>query len=177
MKKYLLIFAVAALVTGCASNLTTKDSSDPGAREEAIKPFSRAWLIRYNPFVAALARPVRLYIFVYVDGSRIIVDQEPVHVLYDEGVTEPIMITWLIGGTTGYSFPDKDSIYLSSVESGPAYTSFKCSGQGQAPYTILKCLLKRSAGGKSKYSYTIKLTDPNDPKNKPIQSDPYIAND
>jgi hypothetical protein len=154
--------------------LTTKDGSESSAlKEEGLRPFSRAWFIRYNPFVAALARPVRLYAFVYVEGSRIIVDQEPVHVLSDEGVTDPIMITWLIGDT-GYSFPDKDSIYLSNVESGPAYTSFKCSGQGQAPYTILKCLLKRSASGNSKYRYTIKLTGPD---GKPYNSDPYIAND
>jgi hypothetical protein len=173
MKKYLLVFAVAALATGCASNLTTKDGNESSAvKEEGLRPFSRAWLIRYNPFVAALARPVRLYVFVYVDvdGSRIIVDQEPVHVLYNEGVSEPIMITWLIGDAGSY-FPDKDSIYLSNVDSG---TSLKCSGQGQAPYTILKCLLKRSASGKSKYSYTIKLTGPD---GKPYTSDPYIAND
>jgi hypothetical protein len=172
MKKYLLVIAAVALVAGCASNLTTKDGSEsPGMREEGIRPFSRAWLIRYNPLVAAFARYERLNPIVYVEDSQVVVDQEPIHVKPGEGVGEPVIIVWSIGDA-GYSFPDKASVDV-RWESGFKPKKIDCSPRGKTPYTTFVCVITRP-GGKAKYVYTIKVIDANGTL---YQSDPYIAND
>jgi hypothetical protein len=172
MKNYLLGIAVVTLVAGCASNLTTKDGNEsPGMKEEGIRPLSRAWFIRYNPFVAALARPNHLYPMVYVDDSKVIVDQEPVHVRVNEGHAQPVKIEWTIGDD-GYFFPGNGVVI--TVESGPPPIPNPpdCFPQGQTPYKTFICRYKRP-DGKARYSYTITVTD----GTNTYTSDPYIAND
>ena len=170
MKKYFLVIAAVAFVAGCASYATTKEGSDsPGMKEESIRPFSRAWFIRYNPFVAALVRPDRLNPIVYVEDSRVVVDQEPVHIKSGEGVGGPIIIVWSIGDA-GYYFPDKG--VDARWESGLKPNKIECSPRGKKPYTIFMCVITRPRGD-AKYVYTITVTNGTDT----YTSDPYIAND
>jgi hypothetical protein len=119
--------------------------------------------------VAALARPDRLNPIVYVEDSRVVVDQEPVHIKSGEGVGGPIIIVWSIGDA-GYYFPDKG--VDAKWESGFKPKKIDCSPRGKTPYTIFICVITRPAGN-AKYVYTITVTNGKDT----YTSDPYIAND
>jgi hypothetical protein len=173
MKQYSLTIAtLVILLTGCMSYPTAREGDNESlrAKDEGIRPFSRIWYIRNNPFMAALARPLRLFPIVYVEDSQVIVDQEPIHVKPDEGQAQRVKIEWSIG-ESGYFFPDDDSVVI-RVESGPAPVNPTCFRQGPSPATTFICHYKRPRG-KSKYSYTIKVSD----GTRTYLSDPYIAND
>ncbi len=167
----LVVAALALLLTGCTAAVKDRNSESLVFRDDGVNPSARAWLIRNDPFVAALARPVRLYPTVYVEDSRVIVDQEPVHVKMGEGQASLVKIEWTIGDA-GYSFPDDNSVVITAVSGPPPINPPECKTKGPRPYQTIVCRYKRPPGS-AKYVYTITVTD----GTYPYHSDPYIAND
>jgi hypothetical protein len=171
MKKTVMVIAGFVLVlAGCAAPRTAERESLV-FRDGAVDPTARVWFIRNDPFVAAFAKPIRLYPTVYVDNGKVVVDTEPIHVIAGEGQVTAVKIEWSIGDS-GYYFADDNGVVIKAI-SGPPPTDVDCHRKGPGPMkTVLACSYKRQAGP-AKYLYTITITD----GHYPYVSDPYIAND
>ena len=167
MKRTLAILASSLAVAGCMSQPGLRTFTGDGEKNEVP---ARVDLIRSNAFYASIAKPVRLFPMVYVDNNKVVVDQEPIHVLADEGVRQPVFITWSIGDGGSY-FPSDQSVTVTWV-SGPRYSNFICNRQGPEPATKIKCRITRPAGA-SRYSYSITVSD----GSATYTNDPYIASD